>query len=151
MPRFSTEYHETFTVPVPLARARDHFGDLETIAKNYGPLESWKKLDDTRLHLKLVPISDKGVTFHGEHVCTYARDGENRVTWRTTESKNLWSRGEARFVAEGPDRTRVEFSQTMDVEMQINAILAKVVAPIVNHRTRKGIAEYLDRMRATLR
>jgi uncharacterized membrane protein len=150
MPRFKTDFEETFIVPVSQEVASAHFGDLETIARNYGPLESWKKLDEDRLHLRLAPISDKGVTFHGEHVCAYQRPSAGRLTWKTTESSNLWSQGEATFTAEGASSTRVRFRQTMEVEMKVNALLAKVIAPIVNMKTRQGIAEYLQRMRATL-
>ena len=53
MAMFSGEYSETFHVDAPLEVTRRHFGDLETIATYYGPVSSWEKLDDERLHLIL--------------------------------------------------------------------------------------------------
>jgi hypothetical protein len=47
-------------------------------------------------------------------------------------------------------RTQVVYSQRMETEMQVNALLAKVIAPIVNSEIRKGVKDYLERMRRSL-
>lgn len=150
MARFQVDYDETFEVPTSVAIARDHFGNLETIAKNYGPLESWKKVDDETLHLVLSSQSERGISFRPWHICRYQKVGDDRVVWKTTESDCMWSEGTVTFSAIGPTRTRVVFQQRMAFEIGMPSLLGKVIAPIVRMRGQKGVAEYTERMRKVL-
>jgi len=147
MPRFKGSYEETFTVDGPVDQVKSHFGDLDTIARNYGPLSSFSKVDEHTLHLVLTPQSDKGVTFHGEQKCRYEFLQPDVLTWKTVETKNLWSEGTAEFRAMTPERTTVVYKQRMECEMQVNTILARVIRPIVSHRIASGVRDYVKRMR----
>lgn len=149
MPRFAGEYDETFEVPAPLEVAKAHFGSLDAIVANYGPIQSSRKIDESTLEITLVPRSEKGVTFAGKYACRYTWDGDT-LTWNTTVTQNMWSSGRARFSRIGDTRTQVVYSQRMETEMQVNSLLAKVIAPIVNNEIRKGVKEYLERMRRSL-
>lgn len=151
MARFEGAYEETFTVDFPIAVVEAHFGDLDTIAANYGPLARHEKIGDDTLHLILVPKSEKGVTFNGAQKCRWQRPSAGLLTWDTTETKNMWSKGRATFTAVGDNRTRVHFSQHITTEMQVNRLLGKVIQPIVKREIAKGVKEYLERMRRALR
>lgn len=151
MPRFSGEYEEQFEVPVSIDRAKAHFGDLDTIIANYGPLQAHRKVDAETLELTLIPRAEKGVSFAGKYTCKYTWPSENVLKWETLGQGNMWSTGRAEFSAVGDSRTRVSYSQTMETEMQVNSLLAKVIRPIVNTEIKKGVRDYLGRMRATLK
>jgi hypothetical protein len=90
-----------------------------------------------------------GVTFNGKYACRYTWDGDT-LTWTTTATQNMWSTGRARFVRLSDTRTQVVYSQRMETEMQVNALLAKVIAPIVNREIAKGVGGYLDRVKESL-
>lgn len=149
MPRFSGEYTETFTLNHPIERCKAHFADLETIAKHYGALDS-HTIADGEITFVLEPKSEKGVTFNGKYRAVYEFTSDDVLEWRTVETKNMWSTGRARFTALGDDRTRVEFRQHVETDMEVNRLLAKVIKPIVTREINAGTRGYLDRMRAAL-
>lgn len=149
MPKFSGDYRETVTINAPIEAVRTHFADLPTIAANYGDLQGHEIHDAAEITFTLMPKSEKGVTFNGQYRARYEFKGENRLTWRTVDTKNMWSTGSATFSSVGGDRTRVEFVQQIETEMQVNRLLAKVINPIVSREITKGAKEYLARMAKT--
>lgn len=151
MPRFSGEYQETFTVDVPLESAKKHFGDPEVIAKHHGEPKRWEQTEPGTIHYVMVPKSEKGVTFNGEYTCKYEFTDDNAFAWRTVGAGNMWSNGSAKFTAVGDSKTRITWSQSMECEMQVNRILAKMIKGIVSSQIAKGSKEFLGRMRSSLR
>jgi hypothetical protein len=150
MPRFSGEYEETFTVDAPIERVTRHFSNVDTIVANYGPLKGHQRVDDMTVTLTLVPRSEKGVTFAGEYTCRYTFPSANTLQWETIRTTNMWSSGKADFIAEGPNRTRVVYRQRIETEMQVNALLGKMISPIVSSEIRSGVKSYLERMRKSV-
>jgi carbon monoxide dehydrogenase subunit G len=150
MPRFSGEYEETFTVDAPIDRVKKHFSNVDAIVANYGPIRSHQRIDDLTVTLTLIPRSEKGVTFAGEYTCKYTFPTENTLQWSTIRTTNMWSSGKADFVAEGPNRTRVIYRQRIETEMQVNALLGKMISPIVSSEIRSGVKSYLERMRKSV-
>lgn len=146
MARFLGEYAEVFTVRAPLEQAAAHFGNLDAIARNYGTLERFDRVDAQTLHLVLLPRSEKGITFKGEYTCRYVYPSPNVLEWSTVTTRNLWSQGRATFASAGPGLTRVDYRQRMEAEMEVNRLLAAVAAPIVSHQIRDGVRSYLLRM-----
>lgn len=147
MARFSGSYSETFSIDAPIDVVAAHFGNLDQIVANYGPLQKHQKIDANTLYLLLEPKSEKGVTFRGEYTCRYTYPDPHTLEWKTIDNKTLFSNGRARFVSEGPNRTRVEYSQTMEAVMEANFLLAKLIPPIVSREIAAGVKAYLDRMR----
>jgi hypothetical protein len=150
MPRFRGTYEETFTVATPPEVTRAHFASLEAIVANYGPLRSHRMVDHETLELVLVPQADKGVEFAGAYTCRYVFTSENVLEWSTIRTENLWSSGRAVFRAAPGGGTTVAYSQQMEAEMKVNALLGRIIAPIVSGRIRDGVKTYLQRMRASL-
>jgi len=150
MPRFKGDYSETFVVDAPIDKAKGHFADMATIAANYGGLQSHRIIDDATLQLTLIPKSEAGVTFHGAYTGVYRFSAPDVLEWSTSDTKNMWSNGRARFVAVDDRRTRVEFSQKIECEMQVNMLLGKIIQPIVTREINQGVKGYLERMRASL-
>lgn len=148
MPKFTGKHTETFEVDASVEDAVAHFGDLETIAANYGNLQSHEILGGGRMRLVLNPRSERGVTFSGRYTGKWTVEGD-RVSWASEPGDNMESHGSAQFTDVG-GRTRVRFEQNMTCDMQVNRLLAKIARPIVERHIATGVSEYLERMRAAL-
>ncbi|MFT4702596.1 MAG: carbon monoxide dehydrogenase subunit G [Bradymonadia bacterium] len=146
MARFSGEVRESFVVAVSPEEAIAHFGDLETIARNYIGLQSHELVDDETIRFLLEKQSDKGVTYQGRYTCRYIVPRDGRLEWSTVESTNMWSTGHASFRAEGGG-TRVEYFQKIETEMPVPRLLAKLVGPIVKRKIADGVRDYIQAMR----
>ena len=150
MARFAGTYDETFTVNVPLDRAKEHFGDLDEIAKAYPDLKSHEKIDDKTLRFRLNPKSALGMTFAGSYDCIYEFKGDSKLVWRTVGSDaNIFTDGWMEFSSVG-DKTRVVYHERMECEIPINRLLAKALKPIVDRDIAGGCKEYLVRIRKSL-
>lgn len=146
---FSGAYEETFTIDVPLDKARAHFSNLDNIGKNYDGVDRYEKVDDRTLSIHLVPQSAMGVTFKGRHICKYQLD-DRQMSWTSDSSGNMRSRGYAKFKAVGDNRTSITYRDEIECDIEINRIVAKALAPIVRRDIEKGVRNYLKRMRDDL-
>ncbi|MEY3013369.1 MAG: hypothetical protein RIT45_2104 [Pseudomonadota bacterium] len=146
MARFSGEHHETFRLEAPPERAAAHFGDLDMITRHYGPIERAEQLDADTLRLTLQDKGMKGIRYQARYTVRYERT-PGLLRWRTIESDNLWSEGEARFSAEGTG-TRVDYRQRIETEIPVPRLLAKMAEGIVRNEIVGGVQAYLGRMRA---
>lgn len=151
MPRFTGTYDETFTVNVPIERAREHFGDLEQIAKAYPDLKSHETLDDKTLRFLLNPKNALNMTFQGKYDCKYEFVSDNKFVWKTIGTgANIFTDGRMEFSSVGDEKTRIVYHETMECEIPINRLLAKALKPIVNRDISKGCREFLVEIRKTL-
>lgn len=151
MARYSGEYSETFTVNVPIEQAKAHFSDLDNIAKCYGDVKSAKKLAKPgTLKLVLNPKTEIGVTFNGEHTCRWEFANENTLKWESTGKGNIVSKGKAVFTASGKKKTKIEYTEQMELEMEVAFLLRPLIGPIVTKQIRDGVRDYLERMRDLL-
>lgn len=151
MPRFAGTYDETFTVDVPIERAKAHFGDLDEIGKAYPGLERYEKLDEKTLRFTLNPRNALGQTFRGKYDCVYEFTSDNVLAWRTVgQGANVVTVGHMEFSAAGASRTRVVYHERMECDIPINALLAKAIKPIVDHSIAGGCKEFCANMRARL-
>lgn len=148
MPRFKAQYDERFEVNLPATAAAAHFGDVDQIARCYPNIDSHRRIDDETLFIQLMPQSEKGFRFHGSHTCRWQRVGTDRVRWTTTESDDTWTSGELHCVDIGGGRSRVTYSESFELEMEANKLLAKLARVVVERNIRVGIRDYLVRMRA---
>lgn len=145
MARFSGEHQETFRLPAAPATVAAHFGDLSMIVRHYGPIERSEILDPDTLRLTLQEKGMKGVRYQAKYTVRYER-GDGFLRWKTIESQNLWSSGEARFLPDG-DGTRVEYRQLIETEIPVPRLLAKLAEGIVQNEIVGGVRAYLGRMR----
>jgi hypothetical protein len=60
------------------------------------------------------------------------------------------SRGEARLTALGDNVTSVEYSESIECDMEVNRLLAAVLRPIVEHKIKSGVSDHLARLKAKL-
>ncbi len=149
MPRFTSEFDETFHSDVPLARLRDHFADVEAVIAHYGHLEHADRRDDRTVHFVLPPQNHGVTTFNGRYTCQWTVVDDHTVRWRTVEdgSGNMWSEGEATFREEG-GRTAMHYRHTLAIDLSVNRMLAKMIRGVVAEVTRRELRAYVLRMLA---
>lgn len=151
MARYGGEYTETFTVNVPIDEAKAHFSNLDNIAQCYGDVKSAKKLSKPgTLKLTLHPKTEVGVTFNGEHTCTWRLKGDT-LEWKSTDSGNMFSEGTAVFTPAGKKKTKITYTERMELDMDVNFLIRHLIGPIVSKQIRDGVRDYLARMRDLLK
>ncbi|MDZ4857362.1 MAG: SRPBCC domain-containing protein [Candidatus Hydrogenedentes bacterium] len=151
MARYGGEYTETFTVDVPIEDAKAHFSDLDAIAKCYGDVKSAKKLAKAgTMKLTLKSKSEIGVTFNGVHTCTWHFSDAKTLVWESDGAGNIVSRGSAKFTAAGKKRTKITYTEHMELEMDVAFLLRGLIGPIVSKQIRNGSRDYIQRMRELL-
>lgn len=152
MARFAGEHTETFTVDVPLEKARAHFRSFDNIVANFGQLERHEKLDEDTIRFLLVPQNAVGATFRGKYDCRYSFPQENVLAWKTvSKDANIFADGTATFTRLGENRTKVVYSQKLEMEIPVNRLIGKAIAPLVKREIVAGVKAYLDRMQKALR
>lgn len=135
-------------IAAPLDEVASYFASPDRFRDCVDDLEALEEVDDDVWHFQLEEMSAKGISFQGEYFVEYSRDGDV-VSWEPAEAEedeegNMRSEGQVELTEVGEDRTRVEYQQTMSVELPIPGLMTKVFKPIVNREVRKGIESLLD-------
>lgn len=146
MAKFTGDYKEVFELSVTPEVAKAHFSHVETIAANYGPVESWEKLDDERLHFVLKEQKAKGESFTPDFVARYHFTEPDTLVWETEEG-NMISQGRAIFSGTASGGTQVDYQGTIEMELPLGRILSKIISPIAGKLMKNGIRDYVDRMK----
>ena len=151
MAKYEGEYTETFVINLPIAEAKAHFSNLDNIAHCYGDVNSARKLSKPgTLKLTLKPKTEIGVTFNGEHTCHWEFADANTLVWESTGNGNMKSTGTAKFTASGKKKTKITYSERMELDMEVSLLLRHLIGPVVSRQIRDGVEQYLERMRALL-
>lgn len=150
MAKYSGEYAETFTVDVPMEKAKTHFSDLKTIAKYYGKVAEWKIQKNNTLKLELEPRTEIGVTFEGRHSIRYTFADDHELEWKSVGDGNMKSKGSATFKAVGKKKTEIKYFDSVECDMDVNFFVAPIIGPVVSRQIRDGIKDYIKRMRKAL-
>ncbi len=151
MPTFASSETRVVTIRATPERVAAALTLPEHIEAELGDaLESSAKLDDHTVRWTRKPVEEKGVRFRAEYTVRYEYDGKDKVTWATIGEGNMRSRGEARLAASDDGTTRVEYSESIECDMECNRFLAPVLRPIVEHKIRSGVGDYLAKIKAGL-
>lgn len=149
MARFEGSYTQSLVLATGLASAKAHFADLATIAANTGDLLSHEREGDV-LHFVLKAQDHVGVVkFQGDYRCRYTLAGDT-LTWAPV-SGNVKQSGEARFRALPDGQTALDYRETVEVDMDVPAMMAPLLAPLIGPMLTHEIKGYVGRMVASLR
>lgn len=149
MPRFDATFKTTLELPHSPERVAAHFADLATIAAHSADVERWEA-DGDALHFVLTEQDHKITKFKGEYTARYRlRDGV--LTWETDTSRthNMGSSGRAVFVAAGTG-TRLEYTESLFLDLDVPALMAKPLKPMIAAILKKEVGEYVRDMAASV-
>jgi carbon monoxide dehydrogenase subunit G len=134
-----------FQVEAPVERVSEFFADPGQFRECVPDLASLEEVDEDVWRFTLEELSAKGVSFQGEYVVEYRREGQDVVWGPAGEGdENMKAEGRAEIVEVGEGRTRVEYRETMSVQLPIPGLMTSVFNPIVGREVRKGVGEMLD-------
>lgn len=150
MPKFSGTESRVFTIRAPFDKVVETMTQPDKFRAYLGDLERFEKIDEQTWRWVLQEKNEAGVHFQGDYTCKYIWDGKREFTWSTVSKGNMTSVGRTTFVKEGDKATRVDYTETIECDMEVNFILAKVIKPIVNREIAKGVGGYLDAVKAAL-
>ena len=132
----------TFTVARDLPTTRAAFADPGTIAAHTEGLRSHAVEGDV-VHFVLA-LQDHGVVkFEGDYRCRYVLEGDT-LRW-TPAGGNTKQSGEARFRAV-PGGTEVVYTETLEVDLDVNAMMAPMLRMVMGPMLAHEAKEYLRRM-----
>ena len=144
MPWFEGTHSETRDLDVPPDAARARFADPAAIVAATKNVES-SELDGRTIHFVLAEEDYGVLKFKPDYRCTYELDGDT-LRWSTSEG-NVDQSGEARFEARGAG-TRLHYTERIKMNLDVPAMMAPMVQPVIGAVVASEIKGYLDRMLA---
>jgi uncharacterized membrane protein len=146
---FEGTHTEAVTVGSDLSRVQAHFADLEAIIRHSSDVESAETEGDV-VHFVLEPQDHGIVKFQGKYSCRYQVADDGAVRWETVGEGNTDQSGEARFTTLPEGGTRVDYRETVKIDLDVPAMMAPVLKPLIGQVLARAIKGYLRRMVADL-
>lgn len=147
MANFVGRHAATVTVRASPAAAAAAFADLDRQIACHPELASAEKRDANTLAVRMKEMSHGPVRFAGAYTLHFTRDG-NVVKWRT-EAGNVDVQGSATFVSD-PGGSRFAYTESVTLNLDVNAILGRVLRPMVEAMMARGMKGFVERMAAEL-
>lgn len=150
MPTFSGELSQTVTIDAPADAVCQHFMDLAAIADATDDVEKWTDEGEHTMRLDFKEQKGPGVQFKGYYTVKYTLGEDGTVTWASTGEGNMRAHGKVTTRELGPNKTQVEYFEQVEVDMDINRMLARVARPLVESTVRGGIKSFVAAMKKSL-
>ncbi len=134
-----------YAIGAPAERVAEFFADPGQFEECVPDLESLQEAGEGVWRFTLEELSAKGVSFQGEYLVAYRRDGDE-VIWEPAGEgdENMKAEGRAEITELDEGRTRVGYEETMSVQLPIPGLMTGVFNPIVSREVQKGVGEMLD-------
>ena len=147
MATYTGQFHETFTVRAEPERVRAQFLDLDAIVAQFGDLETAEKLGDNTLRYLMREQNHGVFKFQGAYTCSYHEDGPNGARWASEGDGNIRTHGKL-TVAPGVEAgtTLLDYQAEMSLDIDVNAMLAPVLEPVVKASIPGQMRDYVKRM-----
>lgn len=124
------------------------FAELDRQIACHPEVQASEKLDATRLRIKLKEMAHGPVKFAGDYTLRFEVAG-SAVRWTSEAGGNITVRGEATF-SDAPGGCRMQFRESVEMDMEVNRLLAGVVRPIAETMMARGMRGFVERMAASL-
>ncbi len=145
MAKFKGTCERRFTIQAPKEKVAGFMTQPAEFKVCFEELETHEEVSPGVWRWVLKEKNEKGVRFKPDYTVKYVYDeGKGELIWTTQGKCNLTTNGRATFRSLGPNTTEVDYTDTMECEMEVNALLGKIIAPIVNREIGKGVGSYLD-------
>ncbi|MCO4745026.1 MAG: hypothetical protein KC912_09575 [Proteobacteria bacterium] len=140
---FEGTHSETRTLNKPLDAVKSHFASLETIIANSADVET-ATVDGNTVHFVLEAQDHGVVKFQGNYKATFTLDGDT-LTWGPEGEGNTKQSGTASFKAVDGG-TEVTYTETVGIDLDIPAMMAPMVKPMISAMLGSEIKGYVKRM-----
>ncbi|MFT7520172.1 MAG: hypothetical protein ACI9MC_002316, partial [Kiritimatiellia bacterium] len=91
---------------------------------------------------------DHGIfSFQGRYTCRYLPEGDSGVAWESVgEVGNIVTHGSATFRSVTDDTCEMVYKATLELDVDVNAMLAPILKPVVAASIPSEMKSYIKRM-----
>lgn len=146
MATFTGTHTATHSIPLPPADALARWSNLDRQVQCRPEVATTERPGPGQLRLKLKEMKHGPTAFAGDYTLQFTTEGDV-LRWRSLPGGNPKVEGEARFVAAAGGCT-VQFRESVSVEMDVGALAAKMLRPIVETMMERGMRGFVERMLA---
>jgi uncharacterized membrane protein len=144
MARISATLQRTFTVTASIKEVYEFFANPALLKDIMDGVESVDIQEDGTVHWLLEEKVEKGIRFQADYIVRYGCNGTDRVTWEFVEG-NMGNSGDVKLITT-ESGTQIDYTETVEPDLPITAILAKLMKPIVAKELRSDVGGYLERV-----
>lgn len=149
MPTFKGTLDEEFEVQAAPEHVARVFRDLDVVAREFGDLESFDRVDDQTLRYVMENQNHGVFQFQGRYACRYIADGETGVRWETLdeEGTNVRTSGYLSCRPGSEAGTSVmRYVSEMELDIDVSPMLAPVLGPVVGATIPVQVRDFVKRM-----
>jgi uncharacterized membrane protein len=146
MVRIAATEERTLTVPANPATVYDVFSRPEMLGQVMASVESCQPLPGNTVRWVLKEKADKGIRFKADYTVAYEGDGSGHLRWRSVEG-NMRNDGDVWLRPIEGGGTEIRYRESVEPELPITPLLARLITPMVARELRGEINEFLDRVR----
>lgn len=140
----------TFVVSRPLSAVRQFFLNPSEFRAAFTQLESSEETAPNEWRWVLISKTELGVTFQGDYTVHYRPDGAKGESEWSTLKGNMRSSGRVQCFRVSDDETEVHYLETLEVDLPIPGLAARMFQPIVSREIRSGVGEFLEKAKQIL-
>lgn len=148
MATFSGQHTESRSLSLSPEAAAAAWADLDRQARCHPELASAEVLGTGRVRMRLKEMKHGPSAFQGDYTLQFTVEG-GVVRWRTLPGGRPVVEGEARFLP-SPGGCTLHFRESASVEMDLGALAARVLRPMVGAMMSRGMHGFVERMVAEL-
>jgi uncharacterized membrane protein len=149
MTRIAASEERVLCVPTTPEKAYAFFFEPEQMRQAMDGVERCDVLEAGKVHWVLEEKRDQGIRFQADYVMAISGDGVRHVTWRTLEG-NMGDQGEVWVDPLPEGGSRIRYVQTVEPDLPITPLLARLIKPLVARELRKDVLRFLERAQQIL-
>jgi uncharacterized membrane protein len=145
MVRIAATEERVFQVPASPERVYAFFSKPEELSRAMASVERCERLPGNRVRWVLEEKVDKGIRFKGDYVVVHEGDGKEHVCWRSVEG-NMRNDADVWISPLAEGGTEVRYRESVEPELPITPLLARLITPLVARELRSEINSFLERV-----
>ena len=149
MAKIAVTEERVFQVAADLERAYAFFSQPKLFQAAMEGVLSCHELGNGQVHWLLVEQIDQGVRFQPNYVVSFTCDGMQNVQW-TFVGGNMRNEGEVRISPRVGGGSDIQYRETVEPDLPITPLLAKLVKPLVTRELRGGLLRFIERSQECL-
>ncbi len=136
-------HQRKFEVEASVDEVADFMSDPSRLRHCLVDLERHEKIDDQTYRWILAEVGAKGVSFQADYTVRYERKGDKAV-WKSEGEGTTRTEGKALFTEVGPERTKVDYEETLANDLPVPKLSKRIFRPIVKREVKKAVDQFLD-------
>lgn len=133
---------KTLTIAAPYEEVLAFFQDPAKFKEAFAQMKDSEQLEPNTWKWTLQEKQEKGIKFQGIYTVKYEPTADG-CAWETLEG-NIKSSGSSRVSDLGGGKASLAYEETLQTDLPIPRLMAKVFQPIVGREVSKGIGSFLE-------